>query len=152
MAAQRKKTITRRMKKVGRAGGPVRRTARKAAEPWRATWDRVVEALHGTQTEVEKQFKVLLKRYNVGAKDAKTAVHDLRQRLDRQRKRALKDIEKRRAELQRRVQKEGRAFSHMVDDAAKNALAAFNIPSRLEVSDLTRKVDQLSRKIDALKR
>jgi polyhydroxyalkanoate synthesis regulator phasin len=152
MTAKRKKTLAKR-KTTTRGRKAVRRAARKgAAEPWRATWDRVVEALHTTQTEVEKQFKTLLKRYNVGSKDAASAVADLRKRLDRQRKQALKDIEKRGSKLQHRVQKERKAFSHMVDEAARNALAAFNIPSRQEVSDLTRKVDQLSRKIDALKR
>jgi len=34
----------------------------------------------------------------------------------------------------------------------QRALAAFNIPSRSEVGDLTHKVEELSRKIDALKR
>ena len=40
----------------------------------------------------------------------------------------------------------------MLDDAVQRALAALNIPSRQEVQTLTRKVAQLSRKIDRLER
>jgi len=39
-----------------------------------------------------------------------------------------------------------------VDDAVRRTLAALNIPSRNEVQELTRRVEELSRKIDRFRR
>ncbi len=38
------------------------------------------------------------------------------------------------------------------DEAVQGALAALNIPSRREVHELTRRVEELSRKIDGFRR
>jgi|SRR5882724_5258354 len=45
-----------------------------------------------------------------------------------------------------------KSASKRIDDAVLAALATFNIPSRHEVQELTRKVNELSRKIDSSKR
>jgi hypothetical protein len=39
-----------------------------------------------------------------------------------------------------------------VDDAVKRTLAALNMPSRQEIQDLTHRVEELSHKIDRVRR
>jgi polyhydroxyalkanoate synthesis regulator phasin len=87
-----------------------------------------------------------------GTSEATQALRKLGARLEKGRKKALKQVEARLATLQARVHKERLVAARVVDDAVKAALATFNIPSRKEVAELTRKVDELSRKIDGLKR
>ena len=87
-----------------------------------------------------------------GALVSAEALRKLGLRVEKGRKKALKQVEARLATLQARVHKERLVAGRMVDDAVKAALATFNIPSRKEVAELTRKVDELSRKIDGLKR
>ena len=72
-------------------------------------------------------------------------------RLERERQKAMKQVEGRLAVLQTRAKKERRAVSRMVDEAVQRALAALNIPSRQEVQELTRRVEELSRKIDGFR-
>jgi poly(hydroxyalkanoate) granule-associated protein len=69
-------------------------------------------------------------------------------RLERELHRASRQIDSGVAEVQKTVKKERRAFGRMVEDAVQRALASLNIPTRQEVQALTRKVHQLSRKVD----
>jgi hypothetical protein len=128
------------------------RRARGTAEVLRETWASTVAALGSAEAEVQKQIKGLLKRNRIGARDAATVLKQLGARVDRERKKALKQLEARLGPLQARVQQEGKVVGRRVGQAVKGGLAAFNIPSRQEVNDLTRKVEELSRKIDAFKR
>ena len=130
-------------------------TARKprgTAEVLRETWASTVAALGSAEAEVQKQIKGLLKRNRIGARDAATVLKRFGARVERERKKALKQLEARLAPLQARVQAESKVVGRKVGQAVKGGLAAFNIPSRQEVNDLTRKVEELSRKIDAFKR
>ncbi len=64
----------------------------------------------------------------------------------------MKQVEGRLAVLQTRARKEGRVVGRAVDDAVKRTLAALNLPSRQEIHDLTRRVEELSQKIDRFRR
>lgn len=139
------------MKKTTRRKATVRR-AKKTGEVLRETWASTVDALTAAEGKVEKQIKDLLKHNKMGAGDAAEMLKDLGTRLTRERKKAMKQLDARLTELQARLHKEQRVARRMVDDAVKGTLAAFNIPSRQEVAELTKKVDELSRKIDAFKR
>jgi len=138
-------------RKMGRRRATVRR-AKGTAEILRETWTSTVDALGSAEKEVQKQFKGLLKRNKIGSSDAAKALKDLGARIGRERKKALKQLEGRLATLQTRLHKERKVLGRMVDDAVKGALATFNIPSRQEVAQLTRKVEELSRKIDTFKK
>ena len=98
------------------------------------TWKDTQAALASAEAKVEKRVK--------------TWSH----RLERERKKAMKQVEGRLAEFQTRARKERRALSRTVDDAVRRTLAALNIPSRNEVHELTRRVEELSRKIDRFRR
>ncbi len=129
--------------------------AKKSTAPQGAlqnAWAQTLAAIHNAQAEAEKQIHLLLKKNKLDAKDAAGVVAHLRTRLDKERKAALKQLESQAGKLQHRLDKERKAVSKLVDDAVRNALAAVNIPSREEVVTLSRKVDELSRKIDGMKR
>lgn len=121
-----KKKAARRL----RAATPARETKSRLE----ATWKDTQAALVSAEAKVEKRVK--------------TWSH----RLERERKKALKQVEGRLAVLQTRAKKERRAVTRMVDDAVQRTLAALNIPSRQEVQELTRRVEELSSRIDRFRR
>lgn len=126
--------------------------ARTAADRLRDTWAATLAGLSSAEAEVETQIRELLKQNKISAKDARAALHGLRARIEKERKRALKQLEARLKSFQTRIRKERRNVSRMVEEGVQSTLAALNIPSRKEVADLTAKVDQLSRKIDRIRR
>ncbi len=113
-----------------RAATPARETKSRLETTWKDTQAALVSA----EAKVEKRVK--------------TWSH----RLERERKKALKQVEGRLAVLQTRAKKERRAVTRMVDDAVQRTLAALNIPSRQEVQELTRRVEELSSRIDRFRR
>jgi len=128
------------------------RKIRGTGEVLREAWVTTQRALVSAEAQMEKQVKVLLKKNNIDPREAAAALKKLGARVEKGRKKALKQVEARLSTLQTRVHKERLVVGRRVDDAVKAALATFNIPSRKEVAELTRKVDELSRKIDGLKR
>lgn len=133
-----------------------KKTAKKSSpastgDVLRERWQAALKSLAVAEAELEKQWKALVKRSGLSGKDAKGALNELRVRLEKERQRALKGIEAGVAGLQARVKEERATLSRKADEAMKSALVAFNIPSRQEVGELTRKVNELSRKIDGFK-
>lgn len=125
---------------------------RKPADRLRDTWYATVSALTSAEDSLEKQARGLLKRNKIDTKDAAAMLRGVRALLDRERKKAVRDVEARVGNLQARLRKERKTLSRVVNEAVQGTLATFNIPSRREVAELTRKVDQLSGKIDAFKK
>ena len=93
----------------------------------------------------------LLKRNRIQARDAAGVMRELGSRAEVERRKALKDLETRLGTLQSRMQKERKVVGRAVGEAVTGALARLNIPSRREVTELTKKVDQLGAKIDAFR-
>ncbi len=118
----------------------------------RQTWAATLEALTAAEREIGRQVKGLLKKNNIDPKQARATLRTLGARVQSQRKRALAEMDARLSALQLRLEKERKVIGRSVDEAVQGALAAFNIPSRREVAELTRKVEALTRKIDGLKR
>jgi len=134
-------------KKTTRSKG----AAESTADTLRERWQAALKAVATAEAELEKQWKTLVKKSGLSGKDAKGALQELRVRLEKERQRALKGIEAGVAGLQARVKEERAVLSRKADEVMKSALVAFNIPSRQEVGELTRKVNELSRKIDTFK-
>jgi polyhydroxyalkanoate synthesis regulator phasin len=128
------------------------RTSARPADVVKGTWAATLEALGSAEAEVEKQIRGLLRRNRISLPDAKRVLQQLGNRVDRERKRAARDIEGGLREVQKKVEQERSNLRRIANDAVQSALATFNIPNRREVTDLTRKVQELSRKIDALGR
>lgn len=138
-------------KKLARRRRPAPR-ARHAKSRIEKTWKDARAALSSAEATVEKRVKALVKRSGVDTRQAGEALAAWRHRLDRERRRALKRLEGRLAGLQGRARKERRALARAVDDAVQRALASLNIPTRHEVHALTRRVAELSRKVDRFRR
>lgn len=143
----KKRTIRRKV-------APPKRTARGKALPTRLrkTWSAALARVADAEGRLQKQVRGLLKRSKISTRNAATVIKDLRALVDRERSRGMKELEGRFASLQARARKERKSVSKTIDNAVRGALAALNIPSRREVHDLTLKVNELSRKIDAFKR
>jgi polyhydroxyalkanoate synthesis regulator phasin len=129
---------------------------RKAAQPrstadtLRQKWEAAVKSLAAAEAEVEKQVRQFVAKSTMG-QDARRTFGEFKQRVERERKKAAKELEAGVSRLQGRLKKERHNVGRVVDDAVHRALVAFNIPSRQEVGELTRKVDELSRKIDSFR-
>ena len=124
----RKKTMppATRAKRSGRRAAT---NARTAGLMMRQTWGAAVTALTAAEEEMARQLGQLLRRNRITARDAGAALAGLRTRLDRERKN----------------------LGRTLDAAVHGALARVNVPSRREVAELTRKVDELSRRIEGLR-
>jgi phage shock protein A len=135
-------------KKKSRKAAPAK--ARTTADVLREKWEAAVKSLAAAEAEVEKQIRQFVGKNKV-SQDATRAFGDFRQKLERERKKAAKQLEGQLGKLQGRLKQERKNLGRVVDDAVHRALVAFNIPSRQEVGELTRKVDELSRKIDGFR-
>jgi hypothetical protein len=126
--------------------------ARRGGGGLARTWKETRAALGSAERTVEKRVKALVKRSGVDTGQAAETLRTWRGRIDRERKKALKQVQGRLAGLQTRAKRERRVVARAVDDAVRRALAALNIPSRHEVQELTRRVEELSRRIDRFRR
>ena len=154
-------------KKARRAGATVRKTAEAqgarvgaaagmaaetTGEVLRDTWHSTLVALTTAEQEVEKQIRQLLKRNRIQPKDAADMLRQLGSRADVERRKAMKELDSRLGDLQSRMKKERRVVGRAVGEAVSGALASLNIPSRREVTELTKKVDDLGKKIDSFRK
>ena len=131
---------------------PVATQARRARTRIEKTWKETRAALSSAEATVEKRVKGLAKRSGVDTRQAVATLQAWGKRLERERRKALKQVEGRLAVLQTRARKEQRSLTRTVDAAVQRTLAALNIPSRQEVHELTRRVEDLSRKVDRFRR
>ena len=63
-----------------------------------------------------------------------------------------KNLSKRVSDLGVRVEKERKSLGRKAEGAVKSTLASLNIPTRSEINLLARRVEELSKKIDGLKK
>jgi molybdenum-dependent DNA-binding transcriptional regulator ModE len=134
---------------VKKARTGVRRTgARRNSTGFERTWAQAQARLSGAEVRVEKEIRALARRMGIDTRQASKHVKEWNRLLDREVRKASRRIDTGLEEFDRAVKKEQRALGRMVDEAVGKALAALNIPTRREVQSLTRKVHQLSRKID----
>ncbi len=118
---------------------------------WREAWHVTLKALSSAEREVDTQVRELLARNKLSRKDAQKLLDKFGARLQKERTRTLKEIQAGIKKLQTQVRREQKNLNRAVDDAVERALATLNIPSRREVTTLSRRVQQLSKKIDALR-
>lgn len=126
-----------------------RKTARKAA-PRRET--AVVSALKAAPKTAEARVKALIERGKPALERAQAFASETGKNLSKQTKAIRKDIVHRVSDLGVRVEKERKSLGRKVEGAVKTTLASLNIPTRSEINLLARRVEELSRKIDSLKR
>src|SRR5512147_2672006 len=111
--------------------------ARQAKSRLGKTWKDTRAALSSAEATVEKRVKALARRSGVDTRQARETLAAWRRRLERERRKALKQVEGRLTVLQARAKKERRTLGRTVEGAVQRTLAALNIPSRDEVHELT---------------
>ena len=116
------------------------------------TWDDTRRALRSAEATVGKRVAALVERSGLEPREVMRQAEAWRARLDREGKKARKRVEARLAELKQRASRERRTLARSVDDAVARALAALNIPTRHEIQLLSRRVEQLSQRIEGLRR
>jgi hypothetical protein len=146
----KKKSPTRRPRT--RASAPRVDHARAAGDRIRETWEATVKTVISAEAEAERHLRRVLARNNIQPAAAKAALAAFRARASKQRHQAGRELEAKLAALQQRLRRDGKSLGRAVGEAVRGTLVALNIPSRREVSELTSKVDELSRKIDGYRR
>jgi len=123
-----------------------------AQQVLREGWKSAIDALGRAEAEVEVRVKQLLRSNRINVEDAAELLREFRKGVEKERTRGMRELEARLGELRQRLGREGRNVAKAVDEAVQSGMAALNIPSRREVALLTKKVDELSRRIASLRR
>ena len=127
-----------------------RKAARKTSGKHGAV--KVVHAPKEAQKTAEERVKALIESGKPALERAQAFASETGKNLQKQTKAIRKDIVHRVSELGVRVERERKSLGRKVEGAVKATLASLNIPTRSEINLLARRVEELSRKIDSLKR
>lgn len=128
------------------------RTAGETVSNLRKSVAGAVDQIRDTEAKVEKQLRALVRKNKLSRKDASRILSSVKDRLQHQRRSAMKQIDASLKVVQSRFRRESHAASRVAENAVRRTLAALNIPSRKEILELTAKVDALSRRIASMKR
>lgn len=112
----------------------------------------VRDALREMPKAAEAGVKALIESSKPTIERAQAMVNETGKNLSRQSKAIQKDLSHRVADIGTRVEKERKSLGRKIEGAVKTTLASLNIPTRSEINLLARRVEELSRKIDGLKR
>ena len=130
-----------------------RTTKRAARKPEKTTFtNSAVEAIKDAPKTAENRVKALIESGKPALERAQAFASETQKNLSRQSKAIRKDIAHRVADIGTRVEKERKSLGKRVEGAVKTTLASLNIPTRSEINLLAKRVEELSRKIDSLKR
>jgi polyhydroxyalkanoate synthesis regulator phasin len=130
---------------------PIART-RAAANRIESGWKDARRAFRTAEGAVGRRVAELARRSGIDTKRLARQADEWRSRLDREGRKARKRVRARLAELQKRAQQERRTLARAADGAVARALAALNIPTRRELQELSRRVEQLSSRVAGLRR
>lgn len=132
----------------------IHRNARRApgAIRLKASWKETRRALRSAEATVGRRVAALVRRSGLEPRDVMRQAEAWRVRLDREGKRARKRVAAGLAELKQRTRRDRRMLAHAVDQGVARALAALNIPSRHELQQLSRRVEQLTARVGGARR
>ncbi len=132
----------------------VRKRVARSARPGRLekTWDDTRKALRSAEATVGRRVAALVERSGLEPREVMRQAEAWRSRLDREGRKAKKRVAARIGELRQRAKRDRRTLSRSVDDAVARALAALNIPTRHEVQQLQRRVEELNARVQRLRR
>lgn len=131
-----------------------KRTTHKAARKAHVRHEAApkVHALKDVPKAAEARVKALIESGKPALERAQAFATETGKNFSKQTKALRKDIAHRVSDLGVRVEKERKSLGRKVEGAVKTTLASLNIPTRSEINLLARRVEELSRKIDSLKR
>jgi poly(hydroxyalkanoate) granule-associated protein len=117
-----------------------------------STWNDTRRALRSAEATVARRVAALVQRSGLEPREVMRQAALWRSRLDREGRKARKRVAARLGELKQRARRDRRLLTRSVDDTVARALAALNIPTRHEVRQLARRVEQLSQRIGGRRR
>jgi hypothetical protein len=127
-------------------------TAQAARTGLKQAWERAKQALGAAEVKTAKRVKALIESNRGSVEEAAAALARFGAELARQREKRLGEIQAQLKTLSDRLGNERRRVAKLARQKARGALAGLDIPSRREVTELTRKVEELGLKIDSLRR
>lgn len=127
-----------------------RKTSKKSRAPKKAT--KIAVALGRSAGSAERRVRDFIESGRSDLKRARGFVSQTGRDLSKQTEAFRSDLAHRVSELGKRVEQERKTLGKKVDGTVKTTLASLNIPTRSEINLLARRVEQLSRKIDGLKK
>ena len=113
---------------------------------------RVKDALKDAPGLAESRVKSLIESGKPAFERAQALANETGRNLSKQTSALRKDIAHRVSDLQGRLEQERKSLGKKVEGVVKTTLASLNIPTRSEINLLAKRVEELSRKIDSLKR
>ena len=126
---------------------PARKSAKKVTHP-----QTTLETLKEAPKVAEAKVKALIESGKPAFERAQAMVNQTGKNLSKQSKAIRKDLAHRVEVIGTRVEKERKSLGRSLEGAVKTTLASLNIPTRSEINLLAKRVEELSRKIDSLKR
>ncbi len=131
-----------------------RKSARKADGPvtLRQRADQAVDVLKQAPKAAESRVQAFIESGKPAMERAQTFASEASKSLTKRAKALRKDLADRASGLTSRVGEERKNLGRRVDGAVKATLASLNIPTRSEINLLTKRVEELSKKIDGLKK
>ena len=126
---------------------PARKSAKKVTHP-----QTTLETLKEAPKVAEAKVKALIESGKPAFERAQAMVNETGKNLSKQSKAIRKDLAHRVEVIGTRVEKERKSLGKSLEGAVKTTLASLNIPTRSEINLLAKRVEELSRKIDSLKR
>ena len=126
---------------------PARKSAKKVTHP-----QTTLETLKEAPKVAEAKVKALIESGKPAFERAQAMVNETGKNLSKQSKAIRKDLAHRVEVIGTRVEKERKSLGRSLEGAVKTTLASLNIPTRSEINLLAKRVEELSRKIDSLKR
>jgi polyhydroxyalkanoate synthesis regulator phasin len=139
--AAKKKTVRRTSPSSRRAGARTRLAKR---------WREARKALEHGRSALGERARALAHTRGVDLDEAAGRLAALGTRLGRERKKAARRVEQRLLVVRARAQQERGAIARRAEAALRRALVALDLPSRQELRTLTRRVEELAGRIDAL--
>ena len=115
------------------------------------TWNDTRRALRSAEVTVGKRVAALVQKSGLEPREVMRQAQLWRSRLDREGKKARKRVAARLVQLKHRATRDRRSLSKSVDDAVARALGALNIPTRREVQQLQRRVEELKLQVERLR-
>lgn len=113
---------------------------------------KVVHARKEALKTAKERVEALIESGKPALERAQAFASETGKNLSKQTKAIRKDIAHRVSDLGVLVEKERKSLGRKVEGAVKTTLASLNIPTRSEINLLAKRVEELSRKIDSLKR
>lgn len=134
--------------KVTKARKAVKKVARTVATESTTAMD----ALKAAPGVAEARVKALIESGKPALARAQAAMNETGRTLSKKTMALRKDLSTRVSDIGSRVEKERKVLGKRVEGAVKTTLASLNIPTRSEINLLARRVEELSLKIERLKR